>query len=278
MRGIDYAFAHPSPAATRAAGFAFVGRYVSPQAASDASGKNLLPDECRALLAARLQIILFAEQWAGRMKDGMKAGAEDARHFAAVTNALGLTGIAMYCAADWDATPSEQTPINAYLDGAAQVIGHGRVGIYGSFYVVKRALDAGKATYACQTLAWSGGQWDPRAQLRQYLQISVGGVSVDLETAHAADFGQYPPPHPEPPPPEGAYRHEIAPGETRSLAEYAQQRNTTPAQIAALSREHLSAANTDILDTYLDLNAALETQGHKSAPMPAGLVIYTRRP
>ena len=42
-----------------------------------------------------------------------------------------------------------------------------RTGAYGGYYVIKRAFDAGKITWGWQTYAWSGGQWDARAQFRQ---------------------------------------------------------------------------------------------------------------
>jgi hypothetical protein len=201
-RGIDYAFLpHPPVDAIKSAGFHFVGRYVSSLSDNDRNGKNLLPAEKDALLASGRKIVLFAEEGAQRMLGGHSAGVADAEHFDAVVKALGMPSIAMYGGADWDAAPAEQTPINAYLDGAASVIGRKRTGIYGGYYVVKRALDAGKAHYACQTIAWSGGQWDSRAQLRQHLQINVSGVSADLDDAWAVDYGQWPRPVAPPPVP-----------------------------------------------------------------------------
>ncbi|MFI2206441.1 hypothetical protein ACH47Z_37915 [Streptomyces sp. NPDC020192] len=43
-----------------------------------------------------------------------------------------------------------------------------------------------------QTYAWSGGNWDSRAQLRQVQNdITVAGHDADLDQAMAADFGQW---------------------------------------------------------------------------------------
>ena len=54
-KGIDYAFyPHPSIAAIKAEGAAFVCRYVSAYAPADTQGKNLLAAEKDALLAAGL--------------------------------------------------------------------------------------------------------------------------------------------------------------------------------------------------------------------------------
>ena len=193
IRGIDYAFSpHPSPQAMKAAGIHWVGRYVSPLPVNDTNGKNLVPAECKALLAAGLDILLFAEQSAGRILGGHSAGVADAHHFDGVTKSLGLHGIVMYAACDFDAAPGDQPEINAYLGGVASVLGHARTGLYGGLHPVRRALDAHACAYACQTVAWSGGEWDHRAHVRQHLQINVGGVSVDIDEAMHTDFGQYP--------------------------------------------------------------------------------------
>lgn len=195
MRGIDFAFApHPPASAIRAAGYGFVCRYLSPLAENDSNGKNLLVGELHSLLTAGLSVVVVEESTAGRMKSGRSAGVSDAQHAQAVTTALGMPSVPVYFACDFDATPGDQTAINAYLDGAASVIGRARTGIYGGYYPVKRALDAGKAAWAWQTTAWSGGQWDSRAHIRQGGTVSVGGVTVDLDEAMKADFGQWPRP------------------------------------------------------------------------------------
>ncbi len=228
--GTDYAFyPHPSVAALKAAGARFVCRYTSPDPANDANGKNLLPGEAKALLAAGIAIVVVFETYAARMCEGHAAGVADAKHSDAVVKALGMPGLPVYFAADWDATPGDQTFINNYLDGAASVIGHGRTGIYGGYYPVKRALDAGKATWAWQTIAWSGGQWDPRTHIRQGLGITIGGASCDRNDSMRPDYGQWPrPSSPPPPPPDpgpGPYLKHTS-GE-RSLADVAAQRNTS---------------------------------------------------
>jgi Rv2525c-like, glycoside hydrolase-like domain len=193
--GIDYAFfPHPSITAMKNAGVSFVCRYISPDPANDANGKNLLPGECKALLNAGFRVVVVIERGAGWMKGGRAAGADAATHANAVVKALGMPSIPVYGAADWDATPAEQAPINACLDGMAQVLGRNRTGIYGGYYVVMRAFDAGKAHWGWQTLAWSGGQWDKRAHIRQGLSFTLGGASVDHDTAEFRDYGQWPRP------------------------------------------------------------------------------------
>ena len=197
-KGLDYAFyPHPSVAAIKAEGAVFVCRYTSAYAPSDAQGKNLLAAEKDALLAAGISIVIVAEEDAGRMLGGTSAGVADAAHADAVVHALGMPALPVYFACDFDATTAQQAAINAYLDGAASVIGRNRVGIYGGFYPVKRALDAGKAVYAWQSYAWSGTPtlWDGRAQLRQTQNdVKIGGADCDRDVSMAVDYGQWPRP------------------------------------------------------------------------------------
>lgn len=194
-KGLDYSDSHPPISAIHAEGAVFVCRYTCDYAPADTSGKNLLPNEKNALLNAGISIVLNYESTADRMLSGSAAGIADAQHANAVANALGMGGTPIYFSADWDVTEGQQAAVNAYLDGAASVIGRARVGIYGGYYPVKRALDAGKATYAWQAFAWSGGQWDTRAQLRQVQNgVNIGGADCDRDISMATDYGQWPRP------------------------------------------------------------------------------------
>lgn len=187
--GVDYAWSHPGGSALRTAGKQFACRYLSPD-----SSKNITKTEANDLAAHGVWAVVVWESTANRALGGKAAGVADAKTAAIQATAAGMpSSRPIYFAVDFDATEGQQTAINAYLDGAASVIGRGRVGIYGGYYPVKRALDAGKATWAWQTIAWSGGQWDPRAVIRQGAQKTIGGVSCDLNTAVAADYGQWMP-------------------------------------------------------------------------------------
>jgi hypothetical protein len=76
------------------------------------------------------------------------------------------------------------------------VLGVARTGAYGGIQQLKRLFDAHKIAWGWQTLAWSAGQWEPRAQLRQVrtgLTAPVGGP-YDIDEAQVADFGQWHPP------------------------------------------------------------------------------------
>lgn len=187
--GVDYAWSHPGGAALKAAGKAFACRYLSPD-----SSKNLTKAEAADLAAHGVWAVVVWEATANRAKAGQAAGVADAKTAATQAATCGMpSSRPIYFAVDFDATPGDQTYINAYLDGAASVIGRDRVGIYGGFYSVKRALDGGHAKWAWQTIAWSGGQWDSRAVIRQGAQATIGGVSCDLNVATADDYGQWMP-------------------------------------------------------------------------------------
>ncbi|GAA1853690.1 glycoside hydrolase domain-containing protein [Actinomadura bangladeshensis] len=187
--GIDYAWGRPGAAALKRAGAKFACRYLS----HDTTGKNLTRSEADELSDAGIWVVVVWESTAKRPLAGRSAGAADARDAAAQARACGMPDDRpIYFAADWDAAASQQDEINAYLDGAASVIGRDRVGLYGGYGPVKRAFDAGKIAYGWQTYAWSGGRWDARAQLQQYSNDhTVNGVGVDYDRAVKSDYGQW---------------------------------------------------------------------------------------
>jgi len=202
--GVDYPWRHPGGSALAAAGKEFACRYLS----HDLS-KNLTEAEADDLAAHGIWAVVVWEATANRALSGRAGGAADAKDAEAQALAAGMPPVRpIYFAVDFDAAAAQQSAIDAYLDGAASVLGAARVGIYGGYYPVKRALDGGHAAWAWQTSGWSGGQWDPRAVIRQGAQVRIGGVPVDLDTATVADYGQWmpgvtpgePPPTPAPAP------------------------------------------------------------------------------
>lgn len=187
--GVDYSSSFPGAAALKAAGVTFIARYLSP----GGNPKNITKSEVNACLAAGLAICVVWETTATRILSGFAGGQSDATQADAMVKALGMAGIPIYFACDFDESPGQQAAVNAYLDGVASVIGRARTGIYGGYWPLKRALDAGKAKYGWQTYAWSGGNLDPRAQLYQYSNGHfLGGIQVDFDKSEATDFGQWP--------------------------------------------------------------------------------------
>lgn len=189
--GIDFAFASPlpTPAELIAAGVGFVCRYLSTDTAKDLSG-----DEFAAYRHAGLDVVMVWETTANWMLGGRAAGIDAATEAETLRTSIGVPGTPpMYFACDFDATPTDQVEINDCLAGINSVIGKSRSGMYGGFWPLSRAFDAGLITYGWQTPSWSGGQWDSRAQLRQVgFNVTVAGITVDLDTALVADFGQVP--------------------------------------------------------------------------------------
>jgi hypothetical protein len=187
--GVDFAGSSPGPDALKAAGNSFVVRYVS----APGSWKNITRNEAQTLQAAGIDIILVFESYANRMLGGNSAGVEDAYTAIATATAAGAPAdFFCYFACDFDASASDQPAINAYLDGAASIMGLSRVGFYGGYTPLKGVLDAGKASKGWQTYAWSRGQFDLRATLYQYQNgATINGASVDLDYGYGSDLGQW---------------------------------------------------------------------------------------
>jgi hypothetical protein len=192
--GLDYAGGRPSGADLAAAGVTFVCRYVA-DGGRDLPEKLLDAEEASNLRANGRQIVINFES-DGRMDGGFALGVADAR--TALANYLAAGGPpnpVIYFSVDYDAPAQDQEKINDYLRGAASVLGGPQfVGIYGGYWVVKRALDAGVCHFAWQTEAWSGGNVDPRINILQRNSLgymNVDGVQCDYDEAHTDYFGQW---------------------------------------------------------------------------------------
>lgn len=187
--GLDFAWSKPSVSAILSAGHSFVCRYLS----YDTSGKNLSRAEALAYQAAGIEIVSNWEYSTTAALSGRTQGVKDATEAARQHTACGGPSKApIYFSCDWDATEAQQGAINAYLDGCASVIGSDRVGVYGSYYVVKRAMEAGKATWGWCTYAWSGGNMYTPAHIYQYHNgVTVGGADCDLNRALQTNYGQW---------------------------------------------------------------------------------------
>jgi hypothetical protein len=197
IEGVDCA--SPINAATakalHAAGKRFACRYLS----TPGNPKNLEAAEAAALTSAGLETVTVFETTGSRALDGSNAGHADALAASAQAAALGGHNVPIYFAVDFDAQPNQLPAVVAYIKGAADAIGHDRVGVYGGLAVIRAVATAKACKYMWQTLAWSGGVWDKRAQLQQYQNgQTVAGLSVDLDRATTTDYGQWTPPKPRP--------------------------------------------------------------------------------
>jgi len=194
MKGLDFAGGRPGAKAIKAAGYDFVVRYLT-DGGPGLPGKLLLPAELTDYTLNGVKVCFMWETTADRAKAGRPAGFDDAKLADTYLQSMNLASQVIYFAVDFDATEIDQLQINEYLRGAGLFLGSWRVGIYGGFWPVSRALDAGVAAWAEQTQAWSGTNVDTRAHIIQNIpQVVVNGIECDVLTAQTVDFGQYPSP------------------------------------------------------------------------------------
>lgn len=191
IEGVDYSYARPSAAAIKVADKKFAVRYITP---AGPANKGISQTEYDDLHKEGIAIPVVYETGSSAMKNGHAQGVKDAQ--AAQHELLNIVGLddhlPVYFACDFDAAPADQTAINAYLDGAASVLGRNRVGIYGSYYVCKRVQAASKADWLWQTYAWSGGNVLPGIHLYQYKNgVKLGSGTVDLCRALESEYGQH---------------------------------------------------------------------------------------
>jgi hypothetical protein len=126
------------------------------------------------------------------MLRGASGGTADAKEADAFFKALGLTGMPIVFACDFDPVSDDWASIDAYMNAVKGYLGLDRTGGYGGKAFITRQFDAYRMKYGVQTYAWSssGGetQWDARAQLRQIKndQVVCGGA-IDWEEQRLAD-------------------------------------------------------------------------------------------
>lgn len=223
MDGVDYSWARPGGSTLKNAGKKFAVRYLYPDGQG---GKGLDQSELDDLASNGVEVPVVYESYAGRAKEGHDAGVSDAKTAQAALEALSLPhNMPIYFAVDYDAPESDQPAIDAYLNGAGEVIGKSRVGVYGGYYIVKRCHDNGSAAWFWQTYAWSGGQWFDGNHLEQYLNGQNINGAVDLCRSKQDNFGQpskfggtspSPAPSPQPAPQPSGATYTVVSGDTLS--------------------------------------------------------------
>lgn len=171
-QGADYVSL--SPAQAHGLGVAFVMRYLS-----DVPSKNLSHAEALELAGLGIDVGVVWEDAADAALGGRLLGETHAHKALAQAIACGMTGAwPIMFAVDFD-TAGHPERTDAYFDGVASVLGHGRCGPYGGYEVVKHQADRGFEGL-WQTYAWSRGRWDSRAQIQQY-DNSPGSYDRDRE-------------------------------------------------------------------------------------------------
>lgn len=183
VMGIDFAWTRPTAAQAKAAGAHWAAGYYSTD-----STKNLTHALVAEYIAAGLPIVGVWETTTSRATAGHAAGAYDATEADRQRAGVGLPGTAViHLAVDED---TDWASVADYFAGASSVLGQHRVGVYGGIRIIAGAYAAGYR-YLWQADAWSNGQWDSHATIRQEGGTLFAGNS-DVDYAEVADFGQYP--------------------------------------------------------------------------------------
>lgn len=186
--GLDYG-GYLTPAEHQAVYSTFAMRYL----------RELGAREVHDLHAAGIDVGLISEHAATEALGGFAAGVARAKSDLAQAAVLRVPStVAIYAAVDFDETPAQAPTVRDYFRGRNTIIPLERSGAYGGFWSIMRLFDAGVITYGWQTYAWSGGRFDQRCHLYQYLNNQrVGNVNVDYNHAFGSSFGQWaaaPPP------------------------------------------------------------------------------------
>jgi hypothetical protein len=193
LPGVDEDWDRATPQQLVNLGVAFVVRYCS----YDHTGKNLTASEANVLASAGLWIVTVWEYDPDAPLNGYPQGVKDATAYIDQMRPLGQpSGSVAYMALDRDFPPDRYPIIGRYLQGADSVLWRAgyRTGAYCKYDLGRWLLDRGIVKWVWQTYAWSGGKWDPRAQIRQVANgVNLGGHHVDKDEAEFASYGQWQP-------------------------------------------------------------------------------------
>lgn len=199
--GCDYSGGQPGGSAIAANGLQFAVRYVTDGGPSFPT-KLFTAGEANDLLANNVQPVSNWEYAADAAASGFNQGVQDAQTALQIATSCGMpAGRPIYFSVDYD-EPGDQATIDAvnqYFAGVNSVIGVAATGIYGGYWPVSRAFNAGVVSWGWQTSAWS---WtgvytqtpmlDPRINLWQEPAVlNVNGVSLDVDYAFTNDYGQW---------------------------------------------------------------------------------------
>jgi len=191
IEGVDYSLGRPDPVCLFNAGKRFACRYVSSPGGID---KDMSPTETRALTAAGIAIVTNYEDAIDSMLNGFAFGKEKALMSDEHARLCGMpSSKPIYFSVDFDASTSQlENQITDTFHGCIDAIGLDRVGAYGGLRTIKFLFDHNLIKWGWQTFAWSGGIWDSRAHVQQYNNAeTLCGVSLDLDRAMVADYGQW---------------------------------------------------------------------------------------
>ncbi|MGD0376605.1 MAG: glycoside hydrolase domain-containing protein [Streptosporangiaceae bacterium] len=268
---VDYSTFRPTIKMLKDAGVTAVGRYIGWDSVPGYQqiGKNITKAEAGTLIGNGISVFLSFEYAADAVLLGAVQGEKDGKLASEQLTALGAPeGMAVYFAVDFDIADyapgstdpkAKLGPAADYFEAINALTPGYQVGVYGGFYAVSRALSAGLAALGWQTIAWSGGQWDDRAVLRQLgSEIWGSNADVDLLVANTADFGQWPRP---------TLPEQFRANGTTSLRDAAHQHGMTVSELLWLTAQHKPGGYGSLEVPYFD-------DGNWDADMPAGMLFW----
>lgn len=189
MLGLDFnTYPDPGTSTITADGCSFVSQYL-------AGPGHLTAASAADFHSHGISVVANWEFDPSTPLNGYSGGVSDAQAALADANAAGFpASLPIYFSIDFNPTASQISTVISYFQGAASVLGLSRTGAYGGYYTISQLFDNNAISYGWQTYAWSNGQWDGRAQLRQIQNgITVGGTSVDEDEAMTGSYGQWTP-------------------------------------------------------------------------------------
>jgi hypothetical protein len=188
--GIDFGWRAVSARAARKMGAQFAASYLS----NDTS-KNWTRAMINTYHAMGRGTVCVWETSAKRALRGYAAGQTDALLALGQEQALGVPASApIYFAVDFNETPHQAAAVALYFLGVNSVLGVNRTGGYGGYWTISRLFNSGLISFGWQTSAWSGGRWDPRAQLQQYAYHKAYDWDRAMTSAYGATHGATPTP------------------------------------------------------------------------------------
>lgn len=176
---------HPDPTVVRLAGYVGIAGYLS-----QSSPKAITPTEAQAVFDEDLALVLVYEDGAQDALDSalMVQHASVAKEQLASLPLTGRQGV-LYVAVDFGATSDQYEALWANILGFGQVAGV-PVAPYGPAPFVTYCMSRG-CSYGWQSAGWAGGVLSGAQIVQQVRQITLSGVTCDVDSVCSPEFGQW---------------------------------------------------------------------------------------
>lgn len=184
---VDYSTRKPDVNQLARLGYQACIRYVW----DDGEGKGLTRDEAVDICAHNMLVVSVFESTADRYRGGWPAGRDDALSADSYHRRCGGPNTApIYFAVDEERANDRLDLVDSYFRGVGAWLDVERIGVYGSYDVVKYCADNKLASRYWQTPAWSRGRWFTATHLRQIVNgaVRAGGL-VDIDQVTAKEYG-----------------------------------------------------------------------------------------